>query len=285
MEALVIPPTAAGTLIAAAAIAAGAPLFSDGLRTLRLRRHFARLREKSLASVPSGVTHVRGRVALESPLFAPLSGRPCAGFRLEVSSPRTPGGHAVEVRRPFRVTDGVVSARVQGDAGRWEVATSAEREVGPEDALSENVASLLGRVPEARWLRRAGLPLRLVEHALCAGATCHVVGFARHQRTLERQAEAEIEHELERTGTDAVAALAGAPAPAAAATTAGEPDFWIGPGEHLDFLLVSDAAPRPERLHLAAARLVGLALGPALSLAGMLYLAHAADWLRVHGGF
>jgi hypothetical protein len=78
-----------------------------------------------------------------------------------------------------------------------------------------------------------------------------------------------------RTGTDAAAM---APAPLRR-----DPDLWIGGGDHLDFLLVSDRAPRPQDLRIPASRAIGIAIGPALSLAGMLYLASAADFLRAMG--
>jgi hypothetical protein len=281
MEALVVQPTAAGTVLAAAAIAAGAPLFSAGLRALRLRRHFRGLRESALAALPTGISRVRGRVALESPMFAPLSGRPCAGFRLEVTGERSPVPRSVEVKRTFRLTDGGVSARVEGAAARWDLEPSGERTVGPEEPLTEHLAVLLARIPEARWMRRAGMSMRLVERALVAGGECHVVGFARHQRTVERQAELSIA----RTGTGEVVIVDAAEAAASPEPAHDDPDLWLGPGDHLDFLLVSDRPPRPEHIRVGALRLLALVLGPALSLAGMLYLAHTAEWLRTHGGF
>ncbi len=277
MQAPVFHPTAAGITVAAVALAAGAPLFSEGLRALRLRRHLRDLKRVALADHPDGVVHVSGKVALESPLFAPLTGRPCAGFRLEVSSARHTTPRRVDEWRNFRLVDGTGSALVMGQAAEWDLMVTGWREVAADEALTEHVRGLLERVPEIGWLRSAGAPLRLVELALPVGATCHVVGCARARQVAEREAAAV----LLRTGTDDLPlAVDVASAPAAA-----EPDLTLGPGEHLDFLLVSDAPPRPERLRASALRLGGLVLGPALSLAGMLYLAYAADWLRNRGGF
>ena len=76
---LQILPTPAGLTFAAIAVALGAPLFSDGLRALRLRRQLEALRETGLTDSLAGFAHARGRVALDSPLFSPLSGEPCAG--------------------------------------------------------------------------------------------------------------------------------------------------------------------------------------------------------------
>ena len=58
-----------------------------------------------------------------------------------------------------------------------------------------------------------------------------------------------------------------------------------GPGEFLDFLLVSDRAPAARDLAVPAWRTVGAFAGPALSLLGLLYLAAAADQLRALGRF
>ena len=163
MQALDLHPTAAGTVIAALALAAGAPLFSDGLRALRLRRRFRDLGVTALDARPGGTVHARGRVALESPLFAPLSGRPCAGFRLEVSSARHPAPSRVEVWRDFTLVDGASRAHVMGQAAEWDLMVTAWRDVGAAEPLSENVRALLARVPESGWLRGAGAPVHLVE--------------------------------------------------------------------------------------------------------------------------
>src|SRR6266487_1670405 len=78
-------PTAAGLSFAAAAVAIGAPLFSDGLRAIRLARAFRALEPSSIADAASGLAHVHGQVTLESPMFSPLGGIACAGYRLELS--------------------------------------------------------------------------------------------------------------------------------------------------------------------------------------------------------
>ena len=50
--------------------------------------------------------------------------------------------------------------------------------------------------------------------------------------------------------------------------------------EALGYLLVSDRPPEARHLTVPALRVAGLALGPLLSLAGLLYLVLAADRLR-----
>ena len=62
-------------------------------------------------------------------------------------------------------------------------------------------------------------------------------------------------------------------------------ELWLGPGELLDFLFVSDRAPVARDLAVPAWRALGVFAGPALSLLGLLYLAAAADHLRTLGRF
>jgi hypothetical protein len=267
-------PSAAGLSLAAAAVAMGAPIFSGGLRALRLRRIFASLREVSLADSPSGLVHVRGAVGLESPLFSPLSGVPCAGFRLEVRGLETPLARALDVFRPFRLAAGGISARVRPGDARWVLSETGSRTFAPRQPLTQNLEGLLARVPEARWLRRAGATVRLTERALVEGGECHVVGYVRGGRGVELLDEAE----LARTGTDDAP-----PARAVGAAVAPDADLHIDSGDHLRFLLVSDRPPQPAHLSIAALPLAGVVLGPLLSLAGMLYFANAADYLRALG--
>ena len=270
-----VHPTVGGLACAVGAVVAGAPLFSDGLRSLRLRRHSADLAETPLAAGLAGFVHVRGTVTLDSPMFTPLSAVPCAGFQLEVHTVGAPIVKTVEERRPFRVTGREASARLESIAGRWSLSATAEREVAADEPLTGSLARLLQQVPEALWWRRAGGRLRLVERALLAGSSCHVVGFARRSHPLEQPAALEFV----RTGTDATFEAVSA----AAATQACE--LWLGPGEFLDFLFVSDRAPVARDLAVPAWRVLGAFAGPALSLLGLLYLATAADHLRTLGRF
>ena len=270
-----VHPTAGGLACAIGAVVAGAPLFSDGLRSLRLRRHVAGLTEKPLADDLAGFAHVSGAVALESPMFTPLSAAPCAGFQLVVHAVGAPVVRTVEERRPFRLTGRDASARLDSTDGCWSLPATAEREVAADEPLTGSLARLLEQVPEALWWRRAGGRLRLVERALLAGSPCHVVGFARRSHPLEQPAALEFV----RTGTDATFEAVSA----AAATQACE--LWLGPGEFLDFLFVSDRAPAARDLAVPAWRVLGAFAGPALSLLGLLYLAAAADHLRSLGRF
>ncbi len=285
-------PTGPGLVLAAAAVVLGAPLFSDGLRALRLRREFSRLRDAELGESPFGFLHVSGIVMLESPMFAPLSGLPCAGYRLEVRGIGSPIVKMVDEHRLFSITDGSATARVTDTGAQWQLPVTGEREIVPDQPLTEHLATLLKRAPEALWLRRTGGTLHLVERALPAGAVCHVVGYARHSRPLESEAELE----WRRTGTDdapSVTLAAGAAVARGAAVAAShgprgashEPDVWIGSGEHLDFLLVSDRPPQPAQLRIPTHRVLGVAIGPVLSMAGLIYLASAADFLRSIGRF
>jgi len=268
-----VQPTAGGLACAIGAVVAGAPLFSDGLRSLRLRRHVAGLTEQPLADDLAGFAHVSGSVALESPMFTPLSAAPCAAYQLVVHAVGAPVVKTVEERRPFRLTGRGVSARLDSTGGTWSLPATAEREVAADEPLTGNLARLVEQVPEALWWRRAGGRLRLVERALLAGADCHVVGFARHSHPLELP----VALEYVRTGTDdTFEAVVADAAPTA-------PELWLGPGELLDFLYVSDRAPVARDLAVPAWRVLGAFVGPALSLLGLLYLAAAAEHLRSLG--
>jgi hypothetical protein len=64
------------------------------------------------------------------------------------------------------------------------------------------------------------------------------------------------------------------------AALAVEPDLSIDEGGSLEYLYVSDSAPGALDRAQPAWKLIGLGLGPILSLTGLLYLANAADRLR-----
>jgi len=266
----ILEPTAASMTLAAAAIVAGAPLFSSGMRAVRLRRRFRGLRSVALAEHPGGFAHARGAVALAGPLFAPLSARPCAGFDLEVIAEGLSLHRTIAERREFHIADAGVAALVHPRRARWAVGVTGERRLAASEPAAAGLAALLERVPEATWWRRAGGALRLVERALLAGAPCHVVGSIRGLASAPAAA-------MLRTGTDDASVVV--------ADAHVAPILAIGEDDPIDFLLVSDQPPRPEQLRVPAARMLGVVVGPALGLAGMLYLASAADYLRALGRF
>jgi hypothetical protein len=273
--ALWLKPSAAGLTLAVAAVVGGAPLFSAGLRSLRLRRQLRGARRRKLDAVPDGrFAMVSGRVALESPLFAPLSGTACAGYDLEFRAVGSTVRCVVSERRPFRLVTAAGSAHVAGSARHWQVGATVEREIAADGGISEGLATLLARAPEALWWRRAGGRLRVIERALAADAECHVVGMAQ----VTRAAAASAATAWVRTGTDGAIAIESPPAAAA-------PDVTIGSGDGLDWLLVSDRQPDPRQLSIPLARAAGTVLGPLVSLLGMLYLASAADHWRALGRF
>lgn len=271
---VVLQPTPAGLAAAALAVVAGAPIFSDGLRSLRLARAFRSLQAAPVADALSGLARVRGTVALESPMFSPLSGTPCAGFRLEVFGPTGRVARPVGQFRPFRLSDDGSVARVNPEGARCHLSAVTHRDLKPGEALSQNLAAILGRSPEIAWNLQRGVPLTITERVLAAGAEVHVIGTLRRSRMLELAAE----ETLAATGTDD--AVASRPAMVSDA----EPECWIGAGDHLDFLLISDREPEPTQLRISPLRIAGAFVGPALSLGGLLMLADAADRMRALGG-
>jgi len=268
-----LPITALGVLAATGCVVAGVPLFAAGRRALRLWRVLARLEERPLAAGMHGWVQVSGRVALESPLFAPLSGRPCAGFELDVIGENTRVGGTVGERRPFRLEHGGVSAFVSPDRAQWRTSVSDQRTFGPDAALPERLAQLLETNAEIRWLRDRRAPLRIVERALEPGAVVSVLGVARAERV---DAQEEV-IELAATGTDdgvATTLTAGGGSSTAELWIVGDDEGRMGPR-------VFSEPPDPRKLSPSFWHLTLVGFGPVLSLVGLLYLARAAAPLLV----
>ncbi len=262
---LQLPVTAAGLLAASLAVVAGGPMFAAGLTALRGRRAARDLEPAPLRPGLHGGVLVSGPVRLESPLFAPLSQRACAGFVLEVAAPGSRVAGRIEERRGFRLVGDGVEAHVAAEFAEWRPEVTDERLVAAGEALPERLERLLEGVPETRWLRARG-PLRIVERALLPDADVWVAGHVRRARP----AEAVVERVLAATGTDdATAVLIGASGP-------GEPALWI---EACEALPMRICGRRPDLLADAppAWRVALAALGPLVSLAGLLYLARALD--------
>lgn len=270
-------PSMAGVLVSAAAVVIGAPLFSAGLRALRLRRALSAVPRHRLRDAEAGLVQAEGRVALESPLFTPLSDQRCAGYRLEAEGVDFPLSRAIEDLRSFRLVDGGVVAGVAAQGAQWALPRTAERVLEPDEPLSERLLQLLSQMPEAAWLRQSGRRIRLIERALLSGAVCHVTG------RLARSGQAGFREEIHyaRTGTD------DQPVPVATlvAETGDAPAAWIGPIEHTEWMHVSADGVEPAALRAPARNLAGLLAGPLLGLLGLLYLAAAADHWRGLRGF
>lgn len=265
-----LPVTPGGVLAAAACAVAGAPLFARGLRAFRLGRRIDALREKPLADDAGGLVRVRGRVALESPLFAPLSGTPCAGFQLEVRGANSKVGDVIRDQRAFRLQAGEASALVPQADCDWHTPVTAERELGPSEVVSERLASLLDSSNEIRWLRERGVALQVIERALEAGRVVSVVGVATHERIAAGLEEAE----LAATGTDGGAFQGSRMLPGAAIDT-----YQLQLRTDDTFQRVQVFADPPEQALARPSRweAAWLALGPTLTLLALLYLARAAE--------
>ena len=278
MEALTqLPVSVPLLLLATAFVVAGAPLFAAGLHAFRLRRALAELRETAPDEDASGVVMVRGEVVLESPMFAPLSGKPCAGYALEISGEGMRVGGVVRELRPFRLAGEHATARVVPDQAQWHGGITGERTVAAGEAMPERLAGLLGQSPEVRWLQDRRVTLCLTERALEAGSEVFVTGVARasdeHAGQRSRhgaQVFAMVESvELAATGTDSMAWSVGGDG---RVIRTAQPELWIEADEPLRRLLVSAEAPRPAALAPPFWKLVLMLLGPALALAGLLYL-------------
>jgi hypothetical protein len=276
-----LPVSAPLLVLAAAAVLSGARMFGAGLRVLRLSRVFAGLRESALEPDTSGLVTVRGRVVLDSPMFAPLSGQPCAGFTLEVAGDRMRVGGQVCELRAFRLVGEHASARVVTDRAHWAGGVTSERTVFPGEGMPERLARLLDESSEVRWLRDRGVTLRLTERVLEVGADVYVTGMARSARADRRArpraaetAVAMVESlELAATGTDGATWTVGEDRPASFGS---EPELWIEADAPLERLVVSTDPPTPGTLAPPLWKLMLMLVGPALALAGLLYLARVA---------
>jgi hypothetical protein len=264
-----LPVTPGGVLAAAACAVAGAPLFARGLQALRMGRRLDALTEQPLAEDTEGLVRARGRVALDSPLFAPLSGTPCAGFTLEVRGAGSKVGGVVRDQRAFRLQSGATSALVQNEDSVWHVPVTAQRELQPGENVPERLAALLDSCSEIRWLRDRGVALHVIERALEAGRVVSVVGVAGHERIVAKGAQSA----LAATGTDGAfqrPQLFSAPA-------IDRYEFRIGTDDVLPRVQVfadppEAVLPRPSRWNEAL-----VVLGPAVTLVALLYLARAAE--------
>ncbi len=287
---LTIVPTPGGSFLAALALVGGARWFADGLRAVRLHRTLRGLAPRSLEDLPAGLLQASGTVALESPLFGPISGKPCAGFTLEVHGHDRGLVTTVREMRTFRLVADGVTARVLPERARMDLEVVAEREFTRDKPLTEQLAARLAKVPEAGWLRRQDDSLRLVERSLLPGRECHVIGWATHQRPMEAVHPTEVERRddvarddgWQRTGTDDLAIPTVASLVRGTAPMDSEPDLWIDEGSPFDMLYISSRRAAPAALAPHPLRMVGAVAGPLLTLAGLLYLASAADHLRAN---
>lgn len=264
-----IPLGLSGVLAAIACLVGGAAWFADGYRVLRLRRAFSSLRERTLTDTSEGLVRLCGTVTLASPLFSPLGNRPCAGFSLEVLSAADAVSGVVREQRPFTLACGEHRAHVEASEGEWSLPVTIEREVAAGETLGAALEALLARHEELAWLRGRAVALRLVERALLPGATVTVIAEA--QRVSESAMLPEAAIESVRTGTDGDAfAVTADVAPVAGAV------MWrLESPEGFAAQVMADGVSGPLRLP-SAWRTLGGALGPALALAGLLYLARVA---------
>ncbi len=262
---LLVPVSPAAMLAAVACVVAGGPWFADGLRSWRARRWLLALPAEPATALAAGAGAARGAVVLESPLFTPLSARPCAGFELELIGDDHAVAGRVRESRAFRLATESGLALVADEHARWELAVTAERAYDSAADLSENLRALFARAPETRWqLSRPGRVL-VRERALFAGHEACVIGEV--QRLEDADAGAADVERL-RTGTDGAWTVAAAP-------TEHEPAWRIEPAEALERCIVCDAPREPRSFAPPAWRAGGALLGPALSLAGLLVLVHA----------
>lgn len=264
-----VPLTPGGVILATLCVLAGAPLFARGRAAWNLRWRLARLATEPLVQDAHGVVRARGRVVLDGPLFAPLSGLPCAGYELYARGSGSAVGGVVRDLRQFRLEGEVASALVSPMNSDWHLPVTARRVVAVDERLPERLSTLLDTRAEIRWLRERGVALELVERALCAGSEVSVLAVAQTERTESYV----IEEELAATGTDG-----GFSSPRAVPGAESEsPQLKLVTNGELERSHVF-ADPADARYEGPPAwQVLLLFLGPALAFAGLLYLAQLAE--------
>lgn len=260
-----VPVSTAGMLLAAACVVAGGPLFASGLSALRRRRMLAGIAPALAEPGSHGLVQLVGTVALESPLFSPLSMKPCAGYLLDVHATDMPMGGRVGQRRGFKLVSGACDAFVEDSRGEWAMPVTAERTVAAGEQVSANMAALLDQDETLRWLRERRAPMHIVERSLEAGARVEVIGNA---RSVEDAAAAERVL-LAATGTDG--------GTVAVAEPAERPRLRVTGADPLELHVVADGSPSPLRFAPSRWLVLGTLAGPLLTLAGLVYLARAAQ--------
>ena len=264
-----LPVTPGGVLAAVACVVAGAPLFACGLRAYRMRTSFGELTERPLSADATGLVRARGRVALDGPLFAPLSGTPCAGFQLEVRGQGSSVGGVVRDWRAFRLESGGTSAYVPAEHAEWHAPVTAQRDLAAGVEVPERLSALLDSCNEVRWLRQRGVALHVVERALESGRVVSVVGVLHNSRV----ATEEYIEQLAATGTDGpFTAPRMLPGP-----EYGDHEMQLDPDDALENVLVFADPPEAPMPRLSRWNEALLAVGPMLSIAGLLYLGRAAE--------
>lgn len=267
-----LPSVLESLVLAALGVAAGAWLVRDGARALRHTTAWRGVTPSALAADAAGLVAAQGRVALEGPVFAPLSGRPCAGFVLEVAGQGLRVGHTVRQTRPFRLVNGTTAARVVDDRVRLRTAVTAERIVQPGEALPAGLQWLEDASAELRWLRDRDRPLHLVERALLVDHEVVVLGRARPSVVVGTIAPAHEAHELRvivGTGTDGRAF----DATTVRAVATREPSLWLEPGIDGAALDVVEASPEVRAPALGVRQAVLLPLGVTMLLLSLVGLA------------
>lgn len=147
--------------------------------------------------VPSGPVQLQGRCRADAALCAPLSGRPCVGFCLDVYIfvDDTDGGYhwtlaAIEELFPCALELGDASVALDVDrVTLWLAATTSTQREGPLNELPTRLLNRVRAQARERYAKdrpdiipRPSQEVRLVERILPPGATALIVGQARQER-------------------------------------------------------------------------------------------------------
>ena len=252
-------------IYATLSLCAGPFLFARSFRDLRTRRLIQNTPTARIRSMAMGLVEINGNVEMGSHLTAPFSGRPCAYWEVDISTPnwRRQGWSVVHRNasgHPFMVRDdtGVATIYPQG----------AECRV--RQGVGEECVGL--SLPEcyASYLREQGLffrhvwqlsVLRFRERILEEGMRVYVLGTA-----MPRAEAHDISHDevLEATGTDGAVDTR-------LRALQEETVSVVRRGDNVPTFIISQESERELTLGLGFRAAAQLMAGPVLTLFGLGY--------------
>lgn len=247
-------------------LCAGPILFLRSFRDLRLRRLIQHTPTARIRSMAMGLAEVNGVVSARRAIAAPFSGRACVFWDVDISVPRRRAGWTVVHRdhsgQPFLIDDGTATAWIYPRGAESRLRFTQE-EVCAGVALPECYARYMSeRGLLMRHLWRIGV-MRFRERVLEEGERVYVLGSAEPRGRAITISDGDVEAEAA-TGTDGPRTGRG-PRP-----TDPEPVAVIRRGAHEPAFLISQAPERELVLDMGLQALAKLALGPALTLFGLL---------------
>ncbi len=277
-------------IYAAMALCAGPVMFARGFSALRMRRLIRNTPTARIRSLAMGLVEINGAVLERSLVKAPLSGRECAYWEVDISILMGRRGHRIVHRRnsgnPFYVDDGTGVVMV------YPAGSVCKTQAGSE----ETCHGLFMPDVYARYMAEQGLwqrhlwrigAVRFRERTLEEGQRVYVLGTA-VPRAQSRDVSVPFEHpawsseepELRATGTDgaAVGPRRTPRGPQRVKALHEQITAVIRRGEHDTTFVISTESELALEISYGASTLLNLFGGPLLTIMGLGY------WLYAYAG-